>query len=108
MCIIYTYTQLVNWKMKEKPDAKSKKKAVTQEDIMKLLDACHEKCLDGISKVSPGMVWQRGARMSRTPLCLREIQGTPPAPYASLPPFWNGWFFCRSRIRRTLTPIRIG
>ena len=37
--------------MEEK--TKSKRKIATQEDIMKLLDACYEKCLDGIPKVSP-------------------------------------------------------
>lgn len=30
-----------------------KKKLATQEDIMKMLDACYEKCLNGIPKVSP-------------------------------------------------------
>lgn len=30
-----------------------KKKFITQEDIMKMLDACYEKCLNGIPKVSP-------------------------------------------------------
>ena len=30
-----------------------KKKLITQEDIMKMLDACYEKCLNGIPKVSP-------------------------------------------------------
>ena len=30
-----------------------KKKIITQEDIMKMLDACYEKCLNGIPKVSP-------------------------------------------------------
>ena len=34
---------------------KSAKKAITQEDIMKLLDTCYEKCLDGIPKVSPSV-----------------------------------------------------
>lgn len=34
---------------------KSKKKAISQNDIMKLLDACYEKCLDGIPKVSPSV-----------------------------------------------------
>ena len=32
------------------------KKKVTQEDIMKLLDSCYEKCLNGIPMVSPGAV----------------------------------------------------
>ena len=31
------------------------KKKVTQEDIMKLLDSCYEKCLNGIPMVSPGV-----------------------------------------------------
>ena len=35
--------------------AKEKKQAVTQEDIMKLLDSCYEKCLNGISKISPSV-----------------------------------------------------
>lgn len=39
--------------MEEK--TKSKRKIATQEDIMKLLDACYEKCLDGIPKVSPSV-----------------------------------------------------
>ena len=30
-----------------------KKKFITQKDIMKMLDACYEKCLNGIPKVSP-------------------------------------------------------
>ena len=30
-----------------------KKKLITQEDIMKMLDTCYEKCLNGIPKVSP-------------------------------------------------------
>lgn len=32
-----------------------KKKKVTQEDIMKLLDACYDKCLNGIPKISPNV-----------------------------------------------------
>ena len=28
---------------------------MTQEDIMKLLDSCYEKCLNGIPMVSPGV-----------------------------------------------------
>lgn len=39
--------------MEEK--TKSKRKILTQEDIMKLLDACYEKCLDGIPKISPSV-----------------------------------------------------
>ncbi len=35
--------------------AKEKKHVITQEDIMKLLDSCYEKCLNGIPKVSPGV-----------------------------------------------------
>lgn len=31
------------------------KKLITQEDIMKLLDSCYEKCLNGIPKVSPNV-----------------------------------------------------
>lgn len=31
---------------------KEKKKAITQEEIMKLLDSCYEKCLNGVPKVS--------------------------------------------------------
>lgn len=34
---------------------KEKKHVITQEDIMKLLDSCYEKCLNGIPKVSPGV-----------------------------------------------------
>lgn len=33
--------------------SKEKKAVVTQEDIMKLLDTCYDKCLSGIPKVSP-------------------------------------------------------
>lgn len=32
---------------------KMEKKKMTQEDIMKLLDSCYEKCLNGIPMVSP-------------------------------------------------------
>lgn len=32
-----------------------KKRTITQEDIMKLLDSCYEKCLNGIPKVSPSV-----------------------------------------------------
>ena len=32
---------------------KEKKKLVTQEDIMKMLDTCYDKSLHGINKVSP-------------------------------------------------------
>lgn len=35
--------------------AKEKKQAVTQEDIMKLLDTCYDKCLNGIPKISPSV-----------------------------------------------------
>lgn len=35
--------------------AKEKKQAVTQEDIMKLLDSCYEKCLNGIPQISPNV-----------------------------------------------------
>lgn len=31
------------------------KKVITQEDIMKLLDGCYEKCVNGIPKVSPNV-----------------------------------------------------
>lgn len=34
---------------------KEKKRTITQEDIMKLLDSCYEKCLNGIPKVSPSV-----------------------------------------------------
>lgn len=34
---------------------REKKQAVTQEDIMKLLDSCYEKCLNGIPKISPSV-----------------------------------------------------
>ena len=34
---------------------KEKKQALTQKDIMKLLNSCYEKCLNGISKVSPSV-----------------------------------------------------
>lgn len=34
---------------------KEKKQAVTQEDIMKLLDSCYEKCLNGIPRISPSV-----------------------------------------------------
>lgn len=32
-----------------------KKKMLSQEDIMKLLDSCYEKCLNGVPKVSPSV-----------------------------------------------------
>lgn len=32
-----------------------KKKMISQEDIMKLLDSCYEKCLNGVPKVSPNV-----------------------------------------------------
>ena len=35
--------------------AKEKKQAVIQEDIMKLLDTCYDKCLNGIPKISPSV-----------------------------------------------------
>lgn len=35
--------------------AKEKKQAMTQEDIMKLLDSCYEKCLNGIPPISPSV-----------------------------------------------------
>lgn len=35
--------------------SKGEKPAVTQDDIMKLLDSCYEKCLNGIPKVSPSV-----------------------------------------------------
>ena len=34
---------------------KMEKKKMTQEDIMKLLDSCYEKCINGITMVSPGV-----------------------------------------------------
>lgn len=36
-------------------DSREKKQKITQEDIMNLLDACYEKCLNGIPKVSPSV-----------------------------------------------------
>lgn len=36
-------------------NTKEKKQTLTQEDIMKLLDSCYEKCLNGIPKVSPNV-----------------------------------------------------
>ena len=36
-------------------DSKAKKRVITQEDIMNLLDASYEKCLNGIPKVSPSV-----------------------------------------------------
>ncbi len=36
-------------------NAKEKKQAVTQEDIMKLLDSCYDKCLNGIPQISPSV-----------------------------------------------------
>lgn len=35
--------------------SEEKKKMISQEDIMKLLDACYEKCLNGIPHVSPSV-----------------------------------------------------
>lgn len=35
--------------------SKQEKKVISQEDIMKVLNACYEKCLDGIPKVSSGV-----------------------------------------------------
>lgn len=37
----------------------NKKPAVSQEDVMKLLDSCYEKCLNGIPKVSPILVLKK-------------------------------------------------
>lgn len=34
---------------------KEKKQLLSQEDIMKLLDSCYEKCLNGVPKVSPSV-----------------------------------------------------
>lgn len=34
---------------------KTKKTTLSQEDIMKILDSCYEKCLNGIPKVSPNV-----------------------------------------------------
>lgn len=34
---------------------KEKKQAVTHEDIMKLLDSCYDKCLNGIPQISPSV-----------------------------------------------------
>ena len=36
-------------------NSKEKKSVMTEEDIMKLLDSCYEKCLNGIPKVSPSV-----------------------------------------------------
>ena len=36
-------------------NSKEKKPVMTEEDIMKLLDSCYEKCLNGIPKVSPSV-----------------------------------------------------
>ena len=36
-------------------NGKEKKRTITQEDIMNLLDSCYEKCLNGIPLVSPGV-----------------------------------------------------
>lgn len=36
-------------------DSKEKKRTITQEDIMNLLDSCYEKCLNGIPLVSPSV-----------------------------------------------------
>ena len=34
---------------------KEKKPLISQEDMMKLLDSCYEKCLNGVPKVSPSV-----------------------------------------------------
>ena len=34
---------------------KEKKRVISQEDVMKILDSCYEKCLNGIPKVSPSV-----------------------------------------------------
>ena len=34
---------------------KEKKTVISQEDVMKILDSCYEKCLNGIPKVSPSV-----------------------------------------------------
>ena len=39
--------------MEDEKKEKKKKKIITQEDIMKVLDACYDKSLSGIGKVSP-------------------------------------------------------
>ena len=36
-------------------EKENKKMVMTQEDIMKILDSCYEKCLNGIPKVSPNV-----------------------------------------------------
>lgn len=36
-------------------DEQKKKKSLSQEDIMNLLDLCYEKCLHGVQKVSPSV-----------------------------------------------------
>lgn len=35
--------------------AETEKQTFSQEDVMKLLNSCYEKCLNGISKVSPSV-----------------------------------------------------
>ena len=34
---------------------KEKKRVISQEDVMKILDSCYEKCLNGIPKISPSV-----------------------------------------------------
>ena len=36
-------------------EEKEKKTVISQEDVMKILDSCYEKCLNGIPKVSPSV-----------------------------------------------------
>lgn len=42
-------------------EKKQKKKIITQEDIMKILDTCYDKSLSGLGKVSPPV-----SQMART------------------------------------------
>ena len=39
---------------------KEKKTIISQEDVMKILDSCYEKCLNGIPKVSPSVEYMAG------------------------------------------------
>lgn len=41
--------------MEKETEKENKKSSLSQEDIMKILDSCYEKCLHGIPKVSPNV-----------------------------------------------------
>jgi len=41
--------------MEKETEKENKKTSLSQEDIMKILDSCYEKCLHGIPKVSPNV-----------------------------------------------------